>query len=144
MPKVVQPHVVGARVATNVREGIFFGDTLHPAPDDDRELSFVVEELRPLRTPEYATMTVQGRRRFDEVRRLGGRARRVLVYAAAVGQVDGEDLGRLHPRPERPLPPRAHPTQARHRAGSLPFVPFRLLSYWIHYPETGFVSSRWG
>src|SRR5215213_4404481 len=98
MTEVVQPYVVGARVAADVRESISFRHPLHPAPYDDRELALVVEELGPPRTPEHTAVPVQGRRRLDEVRRLRRRARRVLVYAAAIGQVDREDLGRLYRR----------------------------------------------
>ena len=43
-------------------------------------------------------MAVQRRRRLHEVRRLGGRARGVLLDPAAVGEVDGDDLRRLHGR----------------------------------------------
>src|SRR5687768_9190655 len=98
MPEIVQPHVVGTRVAADVRKGIFFRHPLHPAPDDDRQLSLVVEELRPPRAPDHTAVSVKGRRRLDEVRRLRRSARSILVYAAAVGQVDRQDLGRFRRR----------------------------------------------
>src|SRR5215211_5126993 len=98
MPEVVQPNVVGARVATDVREGILFRYPLHPAPDDNGELALVVEKAGSARSPYGPTVPVQRRRRLREIRRFGRRPRRILLDAAAVGQVDGEDLGRLHRR----------------------------------------------
>src|SRR5215204_1356245 len=47
MTEVMQPYIVGARVAADVRESISFRHPLHPAPYDDRELALVVEELGP-------------------------------------------------------------------------------------------------
>src|SRR5215204_3743315 len=92
MPEIVQTHVVGTRVAPDVRKGIFFRHPLHPASHDYRQLSLVVEELRPPRAPDHAAVPVQGRGRLEEVRGLRRRARSILLDAAQVGQVDGHDL----------------------------------------------------
>ena len=63
------------------------------SPDDHGELSFVVQELCALRHQHGPSVAVEGRRRLDEVRGLGGCTRVVLPHPAAVREVDGEDLG---------------------------------------------------
>src|SRR5215217_977536 len=140
----MQPHVVGGRVAADAREGIFFRDALHSAPDDDRELALVVEELRPPRTPEHAAVPIEGRRRLYEVRWLRRRARRVLVYAAAVGQVDREDLGRLRRRQILGLRLRDPSPPLQDDLFPLEPTPRRLASVQDPYPSSHSVSFRIG
>ena len=77
--EVVHADIVRAGVAGDVRERIVEPDALHSPPDDHRELAFVVEEPGALRHEDRTPVPVERRRRLHEVRRLGRRARRVLL-----------------------------------------------------------------
>jgi len=130
------------------------------AADHGGQLPLVVEEVRARRAPEHPPMTVERRRRLHEVGRLRGRACRVLLDAATVGQVDGDDLGGLRrrevvslglgrpvPRVEHDLPPLAPPprrlaiahyaqlTPITHRSGGFHDEYFDLL----RYPSNGYI-----
>src|SRR3954447_12205229 len=104
--EVVEADIVGRRVAGDVAEHVVNADSLHPPPNHDGQLALVVEEPRAAGPPDHPSVAVERVRRLQEV---GGRRRRVglvLVDPAAVGQVDGDDLRRLHWGQVRRLRPR--------------------------------------
>ena len=96
--EVVQADVVGARVPGDVVERLGLADALQRVADHDRELALVVEEARARGAADIAAVAVERRRRLHEVRRLRRDPRGVLLDAAAVRQVDGDDLRRRRGR----------------------------------------------
>jgi hypothetical protein len=93
--EVVQADVVGARVAGDVGQRVGLGRAVHAAADHDGQLALVVEELRAGRAANHSAMAVERGRRLHEERGLRRDPRGVLLDAAAVREVDGDDLRRL-------------------------------------------------
>ena len=96
VPEVVQPEVVCDGVSGDVVRGIVLGDVERGASDDDRYLPFEIEVLAPEGSHHISQVGVERRRRLVEVGGRRGQPGHEFLDPAPIGEMSGDDLGRLH------------------------------------------------